>query len=71
MKNIDLLGFEIIGLKEAKTDSEKLIAFENHKELLKGLVREAISTINEEISTIKYKNEKKTIKPNNRPTRGN
>jgi len=56
MKNsyCDLLGFEIIGLKNAKNDIDKINILEGHKQILEGLVRDAIDSIDRKIGTIKY-----------------
>lgn len=45
----DTLGFEIRGLKEAKTIDEKIKAIEYHKELIEGLTNEAIHDLEKRI----------------------
>lgn len=53
-ENKDLLGFEIIGLKEAKTSEEKIKAIEKHILLLEGLTSEAISALENKVANMKY-----------------
>jgi DNA-directed RNA polymerase subunit F len=50
----DLFGFEILDLKEAKSDQEKLNALEHHLRILEGLSQEAINSIESKIGEIKY-----------------
>lgn len=47
-------GFEIEGLKEAKTDAEKITAIEKHVVLLGELCNEAISSLERKVSNLKY-----------------
>lgn len=47
-------GLEIFGLKEDKTDTEKISALEKHIALLDGLHNEATSSLERQISELKY-----------------
>lgn len=57
IKNECGLGYEINGLKEAKTKAEKIEAMEKHMKLIEGLFNEAYSTLENKVAELKYSNE--------------
>jgi len=55
IKNECGLGYEIHGLKEAKTKFEKIEAMEKHMKLIDGLFNEAYSTLENKVAELKYR----------------
>jgi hypothetical protein len=49
----DYLGFEIIGLREAKTKDEKICAWEAHLKQMELLYQESIDWIEKELYKLK------------------
>jgi len=52
-------GYEIIGLKEAKTKEEKITAVENHMHMLEGLHSEIYNAVEQKLVDIK--NDKQVV----------
>jgi len=54
LKHTDNFGFVIEGIRTSKTKEEMIESLERHYSLLEGLTNEALSDIENRISSLKY-----------------
>lgn len=55
-------GYEILGLVDAKTDEEKIVALQKHLEMLKGHHNEVYRAVELKLADIKYGSNNKGFK---------